>query len=180
MKKGFAAFTYTKSMDRIFCVRAEFGKYTDHFVDGGYAAVGWFSDQDFSAAASRDDLENIHSIVSPNANALVGQQLDQVARFLFELKSGDFVITPSLNTENIYFGVVQAEPNYYYDQASDDCPFVHRKRVIWCASPVPANKFPASVQIAMRSSLSVFPINQKEDFLQVIENASAGAAETEV
>ncbi len=159
-------------MDRIFCVRAEFGKYTDHFVSGGYAAVGWFSDQDFSAAESRGDFEDIHSSVSPNANALVSQQLDQVARFLFELKGGDFIITPSLNTENIYFGVVQSEPPYYFDEGSDDCPFVHRKRVVWCASPVAANKFPASIQKAMRSSLSVFPINQKEDFLTTIENSS--------
>lgn len=159
-------------MDRIFCVRAEFGKYTDHFIDGGYAAVGWFSDQDFSSAASRDDLENIHSSVSPNANALVGQQLDQVARFLFELKAGDFVITPSLNTEHIYYGIVQSEPNYYYDEVTDSCPFTHRKRVIWCSAPLPAAVFSAPFQIAMRSSLSVFPINQKQDFMEIIQTCS--------
>jgi restriction system protein len=160
-------------MDRIFCVRADFGKYTDHFINGGYAAVGWFSGQDFSAASSREDLEDIHSTSSPSEvrNALAGQQLDQIARFLFELKGGYFVITPSLNTEHIYYGVVQPEPNYYHDDASDGCPYVHRKKVIWCASPVPAGIFPAQFQISMRSSLSVFPINNKQDFLTMIENA---------
>jgi predicted Mrr-cat superfamily restriction endonuclease len=160
-------------MNQIFCVRAEFGKFTEHFINGGYAAVGWFSQQDFSAASNREELEEINNSISPDdsRNMLKGQQLDQIARFLFELKSGDLVITPSLNTENIYYGMIQPEPNYYYDEVSDDCPFVHRKRVIWCAAPVPANKFPASIQIAMRSSLSVFPINQTQDFLTTIENA---------
>jgi predicted Mrr-cat superfamily restriction endonuclease len=160
-------------MDRIYCVRAEFGKFTEHFVNGGYAAVGWFSGQNLSAAKDREDLTDIHSSVSPNdaRNVMAGQQLDQVARFLFELKGGDFVITPSLNTEQIYFGMVQPEPNYYFDEVSDTCPFVHRKRVIWCASPIPAGAFPAPIQIAMRSSLSVFPINQKQEFLATIENA---------
>jgi predicted Mrr-cat superfamily restriction endonuclease len=160
-------------MNQLFCVRAEFGKYTEDFVKGGYAAVGWFSQQDFSSAASREDLEDIHSSISPGdaGNMLKGQQHDQVARFLFELKAGDLVVTPSLNTENIYYGVVQPEPNYYQDEASDKCPFVHRKRVIWCASPIPAAVLPAAIQIAMRSSLSVFPINHKQVFLETIENA---------
>jgi len=121
----------------------------------------------------RDDLEDIHATVSPGdaRNVLKGQQLDQVARFLFEVKAGDFVVTPSLNTEHIYYGTIQPEPNYYYDNISDACPYVHRKRVIWCASPIPAGMLPAPIQIAMRSSLSVFPINQKQSFLETIENA---------
>jgi len=52
-------------MDRIFAF-GRFWKNTPKiFVSGGYAAVGWFSDQDFSSAASRDDLEDIHATVSP-------------------------------------------------------------------------------------------------------------------
>jgi predicted Mrr-cat superfamily restriction endonuclease len=158
-------------MDRIFCVRAEFGKFTEHFVRGGYIAVGGFSERDLSGISNRDELEDIHSSVSPDArNLLIGQQLDQIARFLFELKAGDFVITPSLNTEQIYFGVVQPEPNYYYDEVSDNCPFIHRKRVIWCASPLPAASFSDQFRNAMHSSLSVFPINQIQNFLATIEN----------
>ena len=161
-------------MERIFCVRAEFGKFTDHFVKGGYVAIGWFSEQDLSEVGDREELEDIHSSVSPNEakNVLERQHLDQIARFLFEVKGGDFVVTPSLNTEHIYFGVVQPEPNYYHDETSDTCPYMHRKRVIWCSSPVPTKHFSAAFQNSLHSSLSVFPINQQQSFLETIENVS--------
>jgi predicted Mrr-cat superfamily restriction endonuclease len=162
-------------MSQIFCVRADFGKYTDSFVGGGYVAVDWVTNEDLGAAASRDDLEDIHSSVSPNetVNVMAGQQMDQVARFLFDINAGDFVVTPSLNTEKIYYGRVCAEPNYYfYEGKNDKCPFPHRKRVIWSSAPIPTRVFSAAFQNSLHSSLSVFPVNQQQNFIETIESSA--------
>jgi len=37
----------------IYCVRAEFGTYTQHFLDGGYAAIGWLPETDLSRFLGR-------------------------------------------------------------------------------------------------------------------------------
>ncbi len=161
-------------MDQIFCVRAEFGKYTDSFVGGGYVAIGWFSEEDLSAISSREELEEMYANTHPNEakNILTSQHLDQTARFLFELKAGDFVFTPSLNTEHIYYGVVRSEPCYYYDSKGDNCPFPHRKSVIWSLGPIPTKVFSSQFQNAIHSSLTIFPINQKQNFLDAIQGSS--------
>ena len=47
----------------IYCVRANFGNYTEHFINGGYIAIGWMNNSDLSNIKSRDELkENIIQI----------------------------------------------------------------------------------------------------------------------
>lgn len=40
----------------VWCVRAEAGRYTPAFVDGGFAAIGWLPERDLSSARDRDAL----------------------------------------------------------------------------------------------------------------------------
>ena len=40
----------------VWCVRAEFGKYAQAFLKGGYAAIGWIEDQSLADCKSRDDI----------------------------------------------------------------------------------------------------------------------------
>jgi predicted Mrr-cat superfamily restriction endonuclease len=166
-------------MSQVFCVRADFGRHTDSYIKGGYVAVDWLTREDLGGAENREDLESIHVSMNPNdtGNVMARQQMDQVARFLFELRAGDFVVTPSLNTEKVYYGRVGADPNYFYsNQKGDRCPFPHRKRVMWCLTPVPTRIFSAGFQNSLHSSLSVFSINQKENFFETIEGAPATEA----
>ena len=92
----------------VYCVRADFGTYTDHFVNGGYIALGWLPDNDLSKVQSRDELYSLYRNAYPDhiSNLVIGQQVGQIARFLLEIKAGDYVITPAQNTEFIYYGVV--------------------------------------------------------------------------
>ena len=45
-----------KNNVEVYCVRAQFGTYTDHFLNGGYVAIGWLPDNDLSRIQSRDEL----------------------------------------------------------------------------------------------------------------------------
>ncbi len=84
-------------MTTLFCVRAEFGTYTKHFVDGGFVAIGWMPNTDLSAVKSRDELYPLYKAEHPDdtSNIVIGQQVGQIARFLLEIQAGDYVITQS-------------------------------------------------------------------------------------
>jgi len=153
----------------LYCVRAEFGTYTKQFIDGNYVAIGWLPDNDLSNIKSRDELYPLYKNEYPKdtSNVVIGQQVGQIARFLLEMKSGDYVITPAQNTEFIYYGTIE-ENAYYFDSGSDSCPFLHRKKVKWNKEPIQRSQFSVPFQNTIRSSLTVFYICHKKNFFTTI------------
>ena len=156
-------------MKNIFVVRANFGQFTDQFLKGGYVAIGWMEEIDLSVYSSRDDLYDPYRKYYPNdtSNVVVGQQVGQMARFLFEIQPGDYIITPSANTEYIYYGIVN-KTGYYYEKNMDGCPYPHRKKVDWVKEPIQRSEFSVPFQNTIRSSLTVFAVNHKKNFFETI------------
>ena len=157
-------------MPEVYCVRAEFGRYTNHFIRGGYAAIGWIDAVDLGSVKSKDDLYPIYKTAHPNdtSNIVIGQQVGQIARFLFDIQAGDFVITPDSDTELLRIGVVESSPSYFFSDGSDGCPFRHRRRVKWLDGTFMRSSFSVPFQNTIRSSLTVFYVSQKEQFFEVI------------
>lgn len=151
----------------IYCVRAEFGTYTKQFLDGNYVAIGWLIKDDLSAINSRDELYPLYKKEYPNdkSNVVIGQQVGQIARFLLEIKSGDYIITPAQDTEYIYYGIIDS---YYYADCNDGCPYPHRRKVIWNKTPIQRSQFSVPFQNTIRSSLTVFTISHKMNFFTTI------------
>jgi predicted Mrr-cat superfamily restriction endonuclease len=156
-------------MNNVYCVRADYGKYVNYFLRGGYAAIGWDIERDLSGLTTIEDVRAIYEETHPKEKPIVAdQQIGQIARFLFDIKSGHYVITPTSDTEHIYYGVVEREPAYYYNQKPDGCPFPHRKRVRWNTKPINTGEFPDAFQNGIRSRMTVFAIPHKESFLETI------------
>ena len=153
----------------IYCVRANFGNYTQHFINGDYIAIGWMNNSDLSNIKSRDELYPIYKKEHPKdtSNVVIGQQVGQIARFLLEINPGDYMITPARNTELIYYGIVD-DSAYYYSDGSDGCPYLHRKKVKWNKKPIQRSLFSVPFQNTIRSSLTVFKINHKKNFFTTI------------
>jgi len=153
----------------LFCARADYGKYTQHFIKGEYIAVGWLYDCDLSNIKSRDELYPLYKKEHPEdtSNVVIGQQVGQISRFLHEIHSGDFVITPAQDTEFIYYGVVD-KTGYYYSDGSDGCPYLHRKKVNWHKEPIQRSQFSVPFQNTIRSSLTVFRIRHIKTFFYTI------------
>lgn len=65
-------------MPEVYCVRAEFGTYSHHFIKGGYAAIGWIGDTDLSTVKSKDELYPLYKKAHPDdtSNIVIGQQVD--------------------------------------------------------------------------------------------------------
>lgn len=153
----------------LYCVRAEFGTYTKHFIDGGYIAIGWLPNNNLSAITSRDELYPLYKKEYPEdtSNVVIGQQVGQIARFLLEIKTGDYVITPAQDTEFIYFGIIE-ENAYHFSTGADGCPYLHRKKVKWVKEPIQRSQFSVPFQNTIRSSLTVFGISHKKNFFTTI------------
>jgi predicted Mrr-cat superfamily restriction endonuclease len=154
----------------VYCVRAAFGSYAKQFVAGGYVAIGWLEKDNLAKIGSKDELYPLYKKAHPDdtSNIVIGQQVGQIARFLFDIQAGDFVITPDADTELLHIGVMEPSPSYFFADESDSCPFVHRRRVAWLPGTYKRSAFSVPFQNTIRSSLTVFYVSQKEHFFEVI------------
>lgn len=164
-------------MINIWCIRANGGQYTESFQKGGYAGIGWREiEKDLSSMRSRDDLYPIVQAAYPDQKSpiVIGNYVGQMARFLLEIQAGDYVITPAADTEWLHYGKVDPDPSYFYATGDDGCPYRHRRRMTWEKERLKRNDFSVPFQNTIRSSLTVFAISQRDEFLAVI-GSSGGA-----
>ena len=168
-------------MTNVWCVRANAGEYTEHFLRGGYAAIGWREiGQDLGAVTSRDDLYSIMRSAYPDVDSqiVIGNYVGQVARLLLEIRAGDYVITPAADTEWLHHGQIAPDPSYVFAAGDDGCPYRHRRQVVWAKERLKRGDFSVPFQNTIRSSLTVFAVSQRDEFLAAIGRADAAAKTT--
>jgi restriction system protein len=157
-------------MTNVWCVRANYGRFTKLFVDGGYAAVNWFNDIDLSHIKTREELYPLYKKVYPQdtSNVVIGQAVGQIARFLLDIQPGDYVITPDDDTEFLYYGKVALENSYFHAAGNDACPYRQRRHIEYVKERIRRGDFSVPFQNTIRSSLTVFAVSQREEFLTAI------------
>jgi len=157
-------------VNNVFCVRADFGTYTQQFVSGDYVAIGWMTNTDLAAITTRDEIYPLYKAAHPDdtSNIVIGQQVGQIARFLLEMKPGDYVITPAADTELLHYGRLAADPSYSLATGDDGCPYRHRRRVEWARGTLKRSGLSVPFQNTIRSSLTVFAVSQRDEFLAAI------------
>lgn len=163
-------------MTDVWCVRANGGEYSDHFLRGGYAAIGWQEiSQNLGKVRSRDDLYSIVHACYPDVESaiVIGNYVGQIARFLLDMQAGDWIITPAADTEWLHYGEVALNPSYFYAKTDDGCPYRHRRRVTWAKERIKRGDFSVPFQSTIRSSLTVFAVSQRDEFLAAIGRAEA-------
>lgn len=158
-------------MSNVWCIRAEYGTYANHFVKGGFIGIGYEIEESLAGVTNKDELATIYRKAHPTetSNLVVGQQVGQVGRFLLEMKEGDYVITPSSDTEWLYYGRISSK-GYWFDQSpSDGCPYPHRRSVKWAEEKLSRSSFSVPFQHTIRSSLTVFAVSQTDEFLTAVK-----------
>lgn len=160
-------------MADLYCVRAEFGKYADNFIKGGYVGIGWLDGVDLTDVKSREDIEGIFKknyTETQNQN-VIGQQVGQISRFIFDLKVGDYVITPSLENDYLYYGEI-IDGKYLFVSPQDGRHHCHRKRVEWHTERLQRSLFSVPFQNTIRSTLTIFAIKHQNEFFDLIGKKS--------
>ncbi|MDE2695633.1 MAG: restriction endonuclease [Chloroflexota bacterium] len=156
-------------MPQVWCVRADGGVYAEQWVHGGFAAISFGVSQDLQDIHSRDELYEIVQSHHPgvSSNFVLGNYVGQIARFVLEIRAGDYVITPAADTEWLHYGQVQPDPSYSY-QEDDDVPQMHRRRIAWAEHKLRRTEFSVPFQNTIRSSLTVFLVSRGDEFLSRI------------
>ena len=150
-----------------YCVRADGGRYAEAFRNGGYVAIGWMPDEDLSGIA-RDDtavLGSAYDSVHPGQGRLGrGHSIGQISQFLWEIGTGDVVVTPMDPPERLLVGVVSSD---YSREVTPDCPYPHRRGVEWSDETVPRFSFSVPLQNVLRVPRTVFGVRPPDELLKV-------------
>jgi predicted Mrr-cat superfamily restriction endonuclease len=155
---------------QLFCTRADAGTYCSQFLAGNYIGIGWLPNDDLSYLTTKEPLYDIYKKEYPHdtSKLVVGQQVGQISRFLFDIKAGDYVITPPVNTEFIHYGIVADAPAYFEPSPTDGCPYRHRREIVWHKKPIARSSFSVPFQNSIRSSLTVFRVGHEHNFYEVV------------
>lgn len=156
-------------MTNVWVVRSEYGKYTEHFIRGGYVAAGWIPDRDLSAIQSREAIVEMYKQENPELTPnQAGTNAGQLATFAWDIKPGDYIITPPDNTRELHYGLVQAEAMYYDPNSDDGCPFPHRRKVKWEEKTLIRQERSIPFQNNLKAARTVFRVSHAEEFLIAI------------
>jgi len=164
-------------MTNVWCVRANGGQFTEHFLRGGYVGIGWGEiARDLGTIRTRDELYPVVQGAYPDQRSaiVIGNYVGQIARFLLEIQAGDYVITPAADTEWLHYGQVASDQSYFFAAGDDGCRYWHRRRVVWADKRLKRGDFSVPFQNTIRSSLTVFAVSQREEFLAAIGALSPG------
>ncbi|KEF40748.1 MAG: hypothetical protein ER33_15375 [Cyanobium sp. CACIAM 14] len=177
-------------MTSVWCVRSGGGMYADNFLRGGFVGIGWREiGEDLGPLKDREELFSVVRRYFPEIQSaiLLSNYVNEIHRFLFEIKPHDYVIIPSSDAEEIIYGIVDEGPVYYDPTGEDGCPLRHRRPVSWAAERIRLDRlsqpFRDSIRTLlavpahtrMRSLLTVFLVEHKEEFLQAIGRADGPA-----
>lgn len=123
--------------------------------------------EDLSAVKDPEELRELYRKTYPEdtSNYVVGTQVGQIRRFLLEMTLGDYVITPMASTEWIRYGQLSDKASYHCSDGKDACPYRHRRGIQWAGKAVSRSEFSVPFQNTIRSSLTVFEVSHREEFL---------------
>ncbi len=155
-------------MSTIWMVSAEHGRYPEHFVNGGYAAVGWL-DKDLTSAHSREEILQRYSVANPDLTPYqAGANAGQLAKFILNIQPGDYIMTRwGYPTKGYRYGTVEDEPLYYSD-TTDGCPFPHRRKVKWLENTIIKENLSVPFQKNLSAAKTLFEVRHVEEFLVAI------------
>lgn len=125
---------------RYWLVRTDSGKLWEQFIGEEFVAINW---NEFSDTSILNECKNSKDKESEIKIAIQqiykveqgGRILNQINRFVFDMKIGDIVMIPSENSEIISFGEIISDV-YSYEVTDEDidnerCEFIKRRDIKW-------------------------------------------------
>ncbi len=130
-------------------VRTSGGENFENFYFGNYIAIGWDKLNNLSAIndSSHELLKSQIEEYYPN-DTKPGSTASQIARFVTEMKPGDYVLIPGANCDRIAFGMITSDAYIYTPTPADiinamfgesEIEFLKRRNVEWI-TPAPFDR----------------------------------------
>ena len=149
-------------MPKVWVVRADGGELTEKFVDGGYASIGWEMG-DLSQAADIEEIEALYRKHHPKEKSKerIRTNVGQIHRFLKELRSGDFVLTPARASGTLHYGTVSDDVPYFVEaEQVGGHNHPNRRSVAWQKETLQRGEFSVPFQRSLTAWLTVFSIDK--------------------
>lgn len=127
-------------------VRTKGGELYDQFVAGDYIAIGWNEFSDLEKIKRAKDDSQVRDALKKEIGSVKnddgepeekqpGRVLNQILRFVNDLKVGDVVLIPSVNSQLIEFGIIESEAyvegKEFFNIDDGECDFLKRRKVKW-------------------------------------------------
>ena len=160
-------------MPNVWVVRGGSGEYTEQFLEGGYVGVSWGILRDLSGITSTEALKQCYREYNPQGSdtpLAVAVPAGQLARFLWGIQPGDYVLTPKRDYQVFAYGKVLAP--YYYVEPSSNHTQPHRRKVQWAQEELRRADFSIPAQGVLRAWITVFQFPHEEEFLRMIGQAT--------
>ena len=167
-----------KPIVSVWCVRADYGKYTDDMVNGGYIGYGgnW---PDLSDAKDRHEISErlAHTAFrDETSKPKIAAYAGMMATFLWKIQPGDWVITPygkdtphRSDSDGLRYGQMLTGSSQYVPAGSDACPYTMRRKIAWAEQSLQRDSLSEPLRRTLnRAAKSVFHVKQRADFLASI------------
>lgn len=153
----------------VWVVRADGGEETQNCVDGGFTGIGWKEVGDLSDASDRAAIAERYAKIADaeEGPGTRGQVVGILERFTHEMRIGDWVITPALDSQKLRYGQVAGSYSYE-EKPSDKCPYKHRRKVKWSRKALHRDDLSAPFFNTLNSYLTVFNARHQAEFLMRI------------
>ena len=162
----------------VWCVRTDYGKYTDHLVNGGYVGYGghW---PDFSDAKDLNEIrERLAQAVfqDESSKQKIAAYAGMMATFLWKIQPGDWLITPygkdtplGADKNGLRYGQALTGKCWYAPVGTDICPYTMRRKIAWADQTLQRDGLSKPLRDTIdNTAKSVFHVKQRADFLASI------------
>jgi restriction system protein len=138
-------------------------------ISGGFVSIGWDELGDLTAVdLDREALKLRIASTYPNAKpGAIPVWAGVLLRFIYEIKVGDYVVSPNKADRTLNFGIVGGE--FYVEPNAD----LHRnrRRVEWLRTGAPRDTFSKSALHEIGSAVTLFRVkNHANEFLAFLQN----------
>ena len=155
----------------IWCVRADAGKYIDLLVREGYFGYGGGDWPDMRPCQNRADIREMLTPVFPPETGpkRLAAYVGMMACFLWDIKAGDWVITPEQDGNILRYGQVAPGDCWYERDSPDGCHYTMRRKIAWSEQSLRRERLPRESRNAIKhAARTVFAVKRRDAFLAAI------------
>ena len=161
---------------KVWLIRAQYGQWTDAFVDNGYIGIHYNLDNvDVTNVSSIDEFRRIYAQENPSVDSVhsIGNRSGQIARFHIDTKAGNYVLTPGIDRNEIRYGRFTSDTTYYTD-GEDGLPCRNRKGVDWSPTRLSRRQLPEGMLNAQATVSEINNESHKARFFSLISATGLG------
>jgi predicted Mrr-cat superfamily restriction endonuclease len=145
----------------------EGSKYIDEAHKNGFVAIGWNEVPDLRKLGSFDKIKKaLKNTTYQYSQSQLPQQAGQLARFGFEIKNGDIILSPLGNGEYL----VGTVGDYFYEENPDGyCNYKHRRKVQWQERTISKEDMSTSLSYSVGAIMTIFSLNKYSKELDMLK-----------